>query len=101
LTSTTGSLPPNPDAASSSSPTPLPHPDFTDVQRETIQALRKDNAEMKFLQELMEKRLDWLLDSGAQDPSQCCTTEELLQETMELKWPDASEHAFPHSYTSK
>jgi hypothetical protein len=27
---------------------PLPHPVFTDVQRETILALRRDNAEMKF-----------------------------------------------------
>jgi hypothetical protein len=56
---------------------------------------------MKLCQELMEKRLDWLLDSGAQDPSQRRTTEELLQETMEPKWLDESEHAFPHSYTSK
>jgi hypothetical protein len=80
MTSATGLLPPNPDATSSSSPTPLPHPVFTDVQRETILALCQDNAEMKFRQELMEKRLDWILDSGAQDPTQRRTTKELLQQ---------------------
>jgi len=69
LTSVTGSLPPNTDVASSSTPTPLPHPDFTDVQRETFQDLCKENAKMKLCQELMEKCLDWLLDSGAQEPS--------------------------------
>jgi hypothetical protein len=82
-------------------PHPSPHPGFSDLQRETINSLCKDNAEMKFLQELMEKHLDWLMDSGAQDPSQHRTIEELLQEMMESKWLDESEHAFPHSYTRK
>ena len=56
---------------------------------------------MKFLEELMEKHLDWLMDSGAEDPSQRRTIEELLQEMMESKWLDESENAFPHSYTRK
>jgi len=101
MTSATSPLPPNMDATSSSSPTPLPHPLFTDVHRETILALRQNNAEMKFCLELMEKRLDWLLDSGAQDPTQSCTTGNLLYATIEPKWLDSFEHAFPYSYTSK
>jgi hypothetical protein len=56
---------------------------------------------MKFRQELMEKRLDWILDSGAQNPAQRRTEEELLKATMEPKWPESSKHAFPYNYTSK
>jgi hypothetical protein len=63
--------------------------------------LRRDNDEMKFCQEMMEKRLDWLLDSGAQNPAQHRTEEELLKEIMEPKWSESSKHAFPYSYTSK
>jgi hypothetical protein len=87
--------------ASSSNPLPSSHPVFTEEQHNTIQALKHNNAEQKFRQELMEKRLDWLLDSGAVDPKKRHNEEELLQDIMVLKWPDSSEHPFPHNYVSK
>jgi hypothetical protein len=77
---------PNPANASNSHSPPPPHPGFTEAQREIIWELRRDNDEHKFRQDLMEKRLDWLLDSGAEDPQQRRNDEELLQAIMAPKW---------------
>jgi hypothetical protein len=100
-TSDTATHFPNPEAASNSLPSPPPHPVFTDAQREIIMELRRDNDEQKFLQELMEKRLDWLLDSGAKNLAQRHTEEELLQVIMAPKWPESSRHAFPYNSLNK
>jgi hypothetical protein len=100
-TSTTATHIPNPEATSSSIPTPPPHPVFTDAQREVIMELRRDNDEQKFRQEMMEKCLDWLLDSGVKNPAQRRNEEELLQEIMAPKWSDSSRHAFPYNSTNK
>lgn len=61
---------PNPDAASSSFPWPPPHPVFMDSQREIIMEMHQDNEENKFRQKMIEKLLEWLLDSGAKDLAQ-------------------------------
>jgi hypothetical protein len=78
-----------------------PPPGFTDIQCDLILELRRDNDEQKFQKELMEKKLDWILDSGSEDPQQRRGPENLLQSVMTPKWPKSSRHAFPSSYHSK
>jgi len=54
--------------ASSSQVQAPPPSGFTDVQRDLILELRRDNDEHNFRQELMEKKLEWVLESGSEDP---------------------------------
>jgi hypothetical protein len=85
---------PNPGNASSSQIPPPSPPGFMVVQCDLILALCRDNDEQKFKQELMEKKLDWLLDSGSEDPQQRHNEEDLLQVVMVPKWSDSSSMFF-------